>query len=230
MRTLPEGTEYEQERITATMKVMEYLKKTDRREAYLKYVHMLCSQQEASNNFTEAAITLLLHADTLRWSNDQVKSFSLFTFQLPKETEIIRKVKLFKLAISYFDKGKYWEGAIDLLKQLRQLCLEQTYDYQEYIALLEQEASFCDKIASTQRFYPEYFRVGYFGRGFPPNLQGKEFIYKGDPMEKIGDFTSKITVQFPNAELLKSTEPSPEVINGEGQCKQPSLIFIFQTS
>ena len=38
VRTLPEGSQYEQERIEATLKVMEYLKKTERRDAYIKYV------------------------------------------------------------------------------------------------------------------------------------------------------------------------------------------------
>lgn len=39
-------------------------------------------------------------------------------------------------------------------------------------------------------------------------------------MEKVSDFTAKICAQYPNAEVLKTTEPSPEVINSEKQCKR----------
>ena len=35
----------------------------------------------------------------------------------------------------------------------------------------EQEADFSEKITTTQRFYPEYFRVAFYGNGFPPNIQ-----------------------------------------------------------
>jgi len=51
-----------------------------------------------------------------------------------------------------------------------------------YLYLLQQlqrkEASFYENIVETERFYPEYFRVGYYGKGFPSTLQGKEFIYR----------------------------------------------------
>lgn len=35
---------------------------------YVKYVHQLCQQHSFSANYTEAALTLLLHADLLEWS------------------------------------------------------------------------------------------------------------------------------------------------------------------
>jgi hypothetical protein len=57
-------------------------------------------------------------------------------------------------------------------------------------------------------------------------MKGKEFIYRGDIMEKPADFTAKITTQFPNAELLKSTEPSPDVINGDGQCMSSLYLIV----
>jgi hypothetical protein len=38
-------------------------------------------------------------------------------------------------------------------------------------------------------------------------------------MEKTSDFVAKITSQFPNAELIKTTEPTPNIVNNreEGQ-------------
>ena len=45
-------------------------------------------------------------------------------------------------------------------------------------------------------------------------------------MEKTGDFISTIQAQFPNAELLKSTEPTQEVLTAEGQCKP--FFFLFE--
>ncbi len=135
MRTLPEDPAYEQERVTATMRLMEYLKKTSRREAYIRYVHVLCNQQESRNNFTEAAFTLLLHADLLNWVADVCKPFSLFSFQSPQESQRSRKERLYKLAIDYFDKGKYWEKGIELIEELKALS-ETEMNYQRYIELL----------------------------------------------------------------------------------------------
>ncbi len=70
--------------------------------------------------------------------------------------------------------------------------------------------------------------MGFYGKGFPPNVQGKEFIYKGEELEKTAEFVSKITTQFPNAELLKSTaEPSLDILTKEGQCILFPNLFVL---
>lgn len=46
------------------------------------------------------------------------------------------------------------------------------------------------------------------------------FVYRGNGYERLGDFTSRILDQFPNAELMKKlTPPSDEVKESPQQCK-----------
>lgn len=45
-------------------------------------------------------------------------------------------------------------------------------------------------------------------------------MYRGNGYERLGDFTSRILDQFPNAELMKKlTPPSDEVKESPQQCK-----------
>lgn len=54
---------------------------------------------------------------------------------------------------------------------------------------------------------PEYFRVAYYGRGFPGFLQNKIFVHRGDGYERLSDFQNRMLGQFPNAELLTKLTP-----------------------
>jgi len=203
--------------VIATLKLMAYLKQTDRRETYIKYVHLLCNLHLCSNppNFVEAALTILLHADLLQWDDETIlDSFGTFG----KETSGARKAKIYKQAITYFDKGKTWERGIDLIKQLCNYYEKIAFDYSPLSDLLRTEAEYFTKINETDRFFAEYFRVSYYGKGFPPSIQGREFIYRGFELEKAGDFLTRITAKFPKAEIYKGTEAPPaNVINSEGQ-------------
>jgi hypothetical protein len=216
LRMLPEDQAYENERVIATMKLMEYLKQTDRKDSYVKYVHLLANQHVTSKNFTEAAITVLLHADLLDWTDTMVDAQPAGPF--PRQKMCERKEQLIRLAVDYFDKGKNWEDAIAQVKKLAHYYQTKLYDYKELGNLLRKEAQLYENIIGTERFYPEYFRVGFYGKGFPASLSGKEYIYRGTELERISEFTSRIQAKFPKAELLKTTEtPSAEIINAPGQ-------------
>jgi len=217
LRSLPEDPAYEDERVLASMKLIHYLKETGRVDSYIKYVHLLVQQHLLAKNHTEAAITILLHADLLDWSATPLASRgppSPFPSQQSKE----RKEMLFRVAIDYFDKGRSWEEALPLITTLKNSVVLPSHDFKEMANLLRKEATFYDYIMDTERFYPEYFRVGYYGKGFPVTLQGKEFIYRGTELERLGDFIKRIQSKFPSAELLKSTDmPPTEIINSPGQ-------------
>ena len=47
------------------MKLMEYLRETERKDTYIGYVHQLAEILKESGNFLEAALTLLLHGDQI---------------------------------------------------------------------------------------------------------------------------------------------------------------------
>ncbi|CAL4230656.1 unnamed protein product, partial [Meganyctiphanes norvegica] len=107
-----------------------------------------------------------------------------------------------------------WEDALTRCKELMVIFEDVIMDYSELAKLHSKIAEFYKKIMDphNMRPEPEYFRVAYYGRGFPAFLQNKVFVYRGNGYERLGDFTSRILDQFPNAELMKKlTPPSKEV-------------------
>ena len=71
-----------------------------------------------------------------------------------------------------------WENAVQICKELAKQYEEQVHDLQQLSALLRRMADFYDKIMSKLRPGPEYFRVAYYGRGFPPFLQNKVMCFQ----------------------------------------------------
>ena len=66
-----------------------------------------------------------------------------------------------------------WECAIEICDELRQQYSEEMYNYSQLPQLLKRMAQMYEKILKEVRFEPEYFRVAFFGRGFPSFLQDR---------------------------------------------------------
>ncbi len=110
-----------------------------------------------------------------------------------------------------------WECAIELLEEMLPR-LRVKMDLLNVSKCHESLSTLYRKLAQEDRLLPEYFRVGYYGRGFPSNVRGKEFVFQGQPLERLQDFIERIQSKFPYSELLKSTEPpGPEITNSDGQ-------------
>eukprot|EP00003_Mantamonas_plastica_P030978 TRINITY_DN7864_c0_g1_i4.p1 TRINITY_DN7864_c0_g1~~TRINITY_DN7864_c0_g1_i4.p1 ORF type:complete len:246 (-),score=76.30 TRINITY_DN7864_c0_g1_i4:973-1710(-) len=74
------------------------------------------------------------------------------------------------------------------------------------------------KIIEEDRFYAEYFRVGYYGSGFPESYNGKEFIYRGFELERVSEFVARIQAKFPQAQMIKNNKPpEKDIIESTGQ-------------
>lgn len=112
-----------------------------------------------------------------------------------------------------------WECAIKKCQELAGQYEEKTFDYERLSKLHHQMAVFYDDIMKKARAEPEYFRVGYFGKGFPKFLSNKVFIYRGKEYERLADFNARILNEFPKAELLnKLTQPGEEIVGSSKQC------------
>eukprot|EP01105_Mastigella_eilhardi_P000138 TRINITY_DN10173_c0_g1_i1.p1 TRINITY_DN10173_c0_g1~~TRINITY_DN10173_c0_g1_i1.p1 ORF type:complete len:1565 (-),score=425.25 TRINITY_DN10173_c0_g1_i1:33-4265(-) len=206
---LPQGQEYEEERTVGTLKMMAYFKRTAQ-DSFFRYVHTLYSElMRSGNNNTEAGMTLLLHASPLAWSNEKLEQFELmdkkkddpFIMKFPAEKSAERKERICLQAVDCFEKGNSWEQAIDLLKEIVRVHLANR-NYKKCAPLLKREATLFENIATVQRAPVMFFRVGYYGRGFPSHIQGKEFVYRGFGGEDLGAFTSRVRTKFPAAQLL----------------------------
>ena len=64
-----------------------------------------------------------------------------------------------------------WEKGIELCKELAQQYETETFDYSQLSLILKKQADFYDCILKQMRPEPEYYKVGYYGQGFPGFLQ-----------------------------------------------------------
>uniref|UniRef100_A0A8C0HDL8 Dedicator of cytokinesis 1 n=1 Tax=Chelonoidis abingdonii TaxID=106734 RepID=A0A8C0HDL8_CHEAB len=128
------------------------------------------------------------------------------------------KDQLYQEIIHYFDKGKMWEEAIALGKELAEQYENEMFDYEQLSELLKKQAQFYENIVKVIRPKPDYFAVGYYGQGFPTFLRNKVFIYRGKEYERREDFEARLLTQFPNAEKMKTTSPpGDDIKNSPGQ-------------
>uniref|UniRef100_A0A8B9FPW1 Dedicator of cytokinesis 5 n=1 Tax=Amazona collaria TaxID=241587 RepID=A0A8B9FPW1_9PSIT len=198
--------ESKENRMSCTVNVLNFYKEKKREDIYIRYLYKLRDLHTDCENYTEAAYTLLLHAELLQWSEEpcvahllQRDSYCVYSQQELKE-------KLYQEIISFFDRGKVSVSAVFLHFTGESLLWECSW------LKLKKRATFYENIMKAMRPQPEYFAVGYYGQGFPSFLRNKIFIYRGKEYERREDFNLKLLTQFPSAEKMTSTAPPGEEI------------------
>uniref|UniRef100_A0A8B9QK15 Dedicator of cytokinesis 1 n=1 Tax=Apteryx owenii TaxID=8824 RepID=A0A8B9QK15_APTOW len=183
-----------------------------------RYLYKLCDLHKECDNYTEAAYTLLLHAKLLKWSEEACAAHLTQRDGYQAATQGQLKDQLYQEIIHYFDKGKMWEEAIALGKELAEQYENEMFDYEQLSELLRKQAQFYENIVKVIRPKPDYFAVGYYGQGFPTFIRNKVFIYRGKEYERREDFEARLLTQFPNAEKMKTTSPpGDDIKNSSGQ-------------
>lgn len=192
-RSVMEGSENRDKRMSCIVNLLHfYREESSRRELFVRYVHKLCDLHVPAEHFAEAAFALRLHADLLPWEEGE---------QGRLKEELCLRMLL------YFDRGKCWEEGLPLCKELATVYEGQLFDYEKLSSVLRTHAQFLENILTELRPEPEYFRVGFFGLGFPSFLRNKVFVYRGLSYEKVGAFTQRLQGQFPEAQLLTHNAP-----------------------
>lgn len=198
---LPTSKDYHEERTALTLKIMEFYKGTSKSESYVKYIYVLSVQSQVQKHYLEAALALEMHSKLLNWDSDKIIPR---VDKFEPEPESNRKQKVTELAIELLDQGQWWEKAAKEVFVLKERAYTKK-DFKAYTKLLQQEATLYAKITDSHRLYPEFFRVAFYGRGFPATMQATEFIYTGQPLQKPLDFAAKLKEIFPQAIQLKQT-------------------------
>ncbi|BGP50279.1 Deoxycytidine kinase 1 [Rhodotorula kratochvilovae] len=223
VRNLPEGEEYQEDRIISTLKLMSFIRGIGRSEIFVRYVQRLVSYHAALGNHTEAGLTLKLHADLHEWD---LATFvdPLPDLDLPRQTEFARKETLYMRILEHLGKGQAYETAIDLVKEL-EVEYERTYNYPRLAELLNLKAELYAHIAKSDRHFGNYFRVAFYGSRWPMSISGKQFIYRGQGLETLGSFIERMMNKHPTATLLRSSNiPSEDVQYGENQFLQITAV------
>uniref|UniRef100_A0A665WM75 Dedicator of cytokinesis 1 n=1 Tax=Echeneis naucrates TaxID=173247 RepID=A0A665WM75_ECHNA len=200
--------ENKENRMSCTVNVLNFYKEIDREEMYIRYLYKLCDLHKECDNYTEAAYTLLLHAKLLKHEPSNTHLTQRDGYQATTQGQL--KDQLYQQIINYFDKGKMWEEAIILGKELAEQYENEMFDFEQLSASLRKQAQFYENIVKVIRPKPDYFAVGYYGMGFPSFLRNKMFIYRGKEYERREDFEARLLTQFPNAEKMKTTTPPSE--------------------
>ena len=209
--------ENRENRMSCTVNLLNFYSEIGRQEMYIRYLNKLCDLHLECDNFTEAAYTLQLHAHLLHWNDDSHPTL-LRTSRHPRcATHRQLKEALYLDSIDLFDRGKMWECALSLCKELAIQYEEEMFDYSRLSALLNRMATLYDNIIKQLRPEPEYFRVAFYGRGFPAFLQSKIFVFRGKEYERLSDFTNRILFQFPNAEIMNRLTPPDQEIKDSPQ-------------
>lgn len=204
IRSLPlDDDEFMDERITSTLKLMKFIQVIEREEIYIKYVHQLVQLHLDSRNFIEAALTLQFHADLLGWDPTD-KLAAIHELGLPVQTSFHRKEGLYMKMITYLDQGSAWELCIQLCKTLAYEYETTLYDFVKLSDILQRQATLAENIVKKERCFTEYFRVGFYGRGFPASNRNRQYIYRGLEWEKMPSFVERMQNRHPNAQLLSS--------------------------
>nr|XP_015204817.1 PREDICTED: dedicator of cytokinesis protein 2-like [Lepisosteus oculatus] len=179
-----------------------------------RYLYKLRDLHLDCENYTEAAYTLLLHTRLLKWSEEQCSPQLMVSDYHSSQTQRQLKESLYATIIDYFDKGKMWEEAISLCKELAEQYELEVFDYELLSQSLRQQAKFYENIMHILRPKPDYFAVGYYGQGYPTFLRNKVFIHRGKEYERREDFQSQLMSQFPSARRLNTTTlPGDDIKN-----------------
>ncbi|KAM4676971.1 dedicator of cytokinesis protein 5 [Discoglossus pictus] len=213
--------ESDENRMSCTVNLLNFYKEKKREDIYIRYLYKLRDLHLKNENYTEAAYTLLLHAELLLWSDKPCAPHLLQRDSYTVYTQLELKERLYHEIISLFDKGKMWEQAIVHSKELIDMYETQIFHYEELSILLKKQAGFYQSIMRALRLQPEYFAVGYYGQGFPSFLRNKIFVYRGKDYERLEDFNLRLLTQFPNTEKLSSSSPpGDEIRNSDKQYVQ----------
>ncbi|CAG2058639.1 unnamed protein product, partial [Timema podura] len=171
--------ENKENRMSCTVNLLDFYSEINRKEMYIRYVNKLCDLHLECDNYTEAAYTLKLHSKLLNWSDTALPPL-LKSNKFPHcQTHRELKEALYYHIMDYFDKGKMWECALTVCKELVTQYEEEIFDYIQLSSLLKRMSQFYDSIMKQIRPEPEYFRVAFYGRGFPAFLQNKEVVLRG---------------------------------------------------
>ncbi|XP_065184733.1 dedicator of cytokinesis protein 2-like isoform X1 [Sycon ciliatum] len=224
-RNLQDGDEYSISRMQTIFNLLQYYQETEREEMVIRYIYKLSSLHLQAQNYSEAAFSLLLHTSILKWEDLPVSAHGEFPSYAKARSEYELKELIFKDIIEYFDKGKLWECAIPLCKELALQCEMITFDYEQLSGIHKTISKLYHDIMHSVRGKAEYYRVGFYGTLFPPFLRNKQFIFRGKDFERLGEFNQMLLSHFPKAQLITfNTPPGEEYNTIEGMHMQVSKV------
>ncbi|GAO46203.1 hypothetical protein G7K_0438-t1 [Saitoella complicata NRRL Y-17804] len=221
--SLPDGEAYDYGRYYDTLKLLEFIKDIEE-DIYVRYVHTLVELHVQQEHFVEAALALQMHADLYAWDDTELLP-ELTQPEFPRQTPSARKEAIYLQMIDYHIQGRAWEYAIEVCKTLSDVYETRTLEYAKLSAMHLRQAQFLDNIVNDDRTHSEFFRVAFYGLGFPPVLRNRQFIFEGAHWERLSGFVERMQILYPEAELLPANLALPDVLGQQdGQYLQINAV------
>ncbi|KAJ8324559.1 Deoxycytidine kinase 1 [Batrachochytrium dendrobatidis] len=213
------------ERITSTIRVLRFLKNARRKSLFIKYLHSLFEIHMSEGHWVEAALTLKHHADLLNWFEDvAVEPMPEYGFT-SWQTEFERKEQILMQTIKLLEQGQALERAVELCSCLADEYRYRVWDYTHLSSILRFQANMYDKMISEERYYPMYYRVSFYGRGFPRRVSGKQYVYRGEQWEKLSAFCERIQTEYPDSKIISKNGPvDDDIKDSDGRYLQITAV------
>ncbi len=188
-------------RLNCLYNLMNFYKDdANREDIYTRYIYRLRDLHLESQDYTEAAFTLMVLARSQDWRDKMLPPDD----KHPKQTEMQRKEALYHEIINLLDKGEMWEFGVPLCKELTIQYEGKLFDYGKNSRILQTQASFFDNILKKQRQPPTYFRIMFYGNF---HLKSKAWIYRGRPFDQLSTIQNQLQADFPRAKNWIKTDP-----------------------
>ncbi|CAN6656061.1 DOCK-like protein 1 [Trichomonascus vanleenenianus] len=200
---IPPGDAFNDDRIFHALNVLNFLKDIDRVEIFSRYVNDIAQWNRAKLNYTQTGLALKLLASAYSWSFDERLEASEHP-SFPAQTSFERKEALYEDIIQSFTRGRAFENAIEATKELIAAYETYLFDFKKLASATRILAKLYDSVDNVDRLSPQYFRVAYIGIGFPRALRNKQFIFEGNPWEKLESIHERLHKIYPGATIVSN--------------------------
>ncbi|XP_060806900.1 dedicator of cytokinesis protein 1 [Amyelois transitella] len=214
-------------RMLLTTQVLDFYRQIDRPHMYIRYVHKLAKMHHDAQQWAEAGLSLRLHAKLLLWTHEPLPPRLRHpTLELQHSTQRELKEFLYLEIAELLNRGRQWELAVEIVKELVSVYEEEALGYGPLAELHSQLAGLYEAMLRKPRYHPSYFRVIYYGNGFPPHLREEHgFVYRGNEFEQLPDFKERLLDEWPDAEVLtKLDAPGEEITQSDKQYLQINAV------
>ena len=201
------GSQNEDGKIDAMMKMIQFLgsNKINRPNMMCQFIQSLYDLHLSCDNSVEAGMLLKCFADSftlnISFSSDSSDNDTMSSNSLEERQDIYWQ------SLELFERGNAWERAIEVCKTLQELFIKHM-EYSKWSMILRRQADLVDKITNQERYFANYYRVSFYGNGFPSRIREKSFVYKGLEWEKLGSFCDRILNRYPGSKIIQSIPSS----------------------
>ncbi|CEF67247.1 Myoblast city [Strongyloides ratti] len=198
-------------------------------DLYVRYIYKLYNMNMLCDNKVEAALTLLKHAELLNWSQEPLPEYLYHGNVNRKCTNHIQLKELLYIEIAdLLDAGCLWEKAIEILKELTSVYESITYDYQKLSLHYNRLSELYKKITTVGRIENSYYLVNFYGKDFPPYINGGSFVFKD--IERRSAFQSKLINSYGICEIVNKMDDVSNLKDEKGRFIQIIPIKAIPTS